>query len=430
MLRIKNLLWFLLSVLVFTSPGFSQDDMLLDDEDEMVEEDVVCIPENLAVTFDAYAGTITEPREISQMYSFGSEHFKNKNYDEALPYLWKVFLNDSVKKGSLAIGKIAESYFKQKKIDSTLIACYKGFEKFPDQQKLHYYAGFLQKELGKSTCAIPHYEALVAKNPKSKAYLSTLAFLYYKAEDFDKAIKTQTTVTEIFPDDAKAKDDLANFISASGESPFEQYLIVWKEDNTNFDAGRNVAKWGLEEGEYQKVINALNVIIPKDPKANDYKIRASAYENLGQNSNAIKDLNSWLALEPDNADIMLYIAVNYSANNQFKTANSWITKAIRKKPGYGKPYIVRGELYEAMVASCQDKESGPKALLDAKLVYEEAQKVYAQAQKDVAYKSKSKIKISNLKSFIRTAEDRFMNPNAKIKSNCYSFLVGKSGHPK
>jgi len=429
MLQIKNRLWLLFIVLLFTSPLFSQEDFFDDEDGEMQEqEDVTCIPENLVVPYDKYAGIEGAKDLVRQWYSFGSEHFKNKNYEEALPYLWKVYVNES-KYGSRAIGKIAECYFNQKKIDTTLIVCYKGLEKFPEQQKLHYYAGFLQKELGKSICAIPHYEAMVAKNPEKQVYLTELAFLYYKAGNFEKAIEIQTKITELFPEDAKAKEILANYMSASGESPLKAWEDAWNKDNTNFDAGRNVAKYAIEEGEYQKAINPLNIIIAKEPKAGDYKLRASAYENLGKYSNAIKDLNSWLALDPDNAEIMLYIAINYSASNKFSSANNWITKAIRKKPGFGKPYIVRGELYEAMVLYCQDNRGG-KIELEDKIAYEEAQKVYAQAQKDVAFKAKSRIKISNLKPFIRTSEDHFMNPNAKIKSSCYSFLVGKQGKKK
>lgn len=423
MVQIKKA-WLPLIVLLFAGHAFSQDDFEILDE-EGAQDEVVCIPENLAVPADSLVGTIKDARELSQLYSFGSEHFKNKNYSEALPYLWKVFLNDSGKRGSLSIGKIAESYFKQKKIDSTLIACYKGFKQFPNQQKLHYYAGFLQKELGKSICATPHYEALVAKSPKSKAYLSTLAFLYYKSENFEKSIETQTKVTELFPEDSKAKEKLANYMSASGESPLKAWESAWNQDNTNFDAGRNFAKYAIEEGENQIALEPLNIIIAKEPKSADYKLRATLFENLSQFTKAIKDLKSWLALEPGNSDIMLNIAVNYSFSNKFSAANSWITKAIRKKPSYGKPYIVRGELYEAMVVYCQDKRNNGKTEIEDKLVYEKAQKVYAQAQKDLSFKSKSKIKISNLKPFIRTKEDKFMSPNAKIKNACYSFLVQK-----
>jgi tetratricopeptide (TPR) repeat protein len=424
MLQIKKI-GLILIILFFVGPAFSQDDFEILDEEENTIEEVVCIPQSLAVPFDIYAGKITDARELSQLYSFGSEYFKNKNYKEALPYLWKVFVNNS-KNSSRAIGKIAESYFKEKKIDSTLIACYKGLEKFPTNQKLHYYAGFLQKELGKSSCAIPHYEAMVAKNPKSIAYLSTLAFLYSKSQKYEKAIETQQKVIDLDPSNAKAQDTIARYIAASGESPLAAWEKAWNQDNTNFKAGRNFAKYAIEEGEYEKAKAPLDVIIAKEPKISDYKLRASACENLGQYNSAIHDLNACLMMEPDDADVILSIAENYSTLNKFKTANNWISKAIRKKPGYGKPYIVRGEMVEAMVAHCQDKRGG-KVELEDKIAYEEAQKIYRQAQKDVAYKAKSKTKIKNLNPFIRTKEDIFMNPNAKIKSACYSFLVGKIG---
>ena len=121
---------------------------------------------------------------------------------------------------------------------------------------------------------------------------------------------------------------------------------------------------------------------------------------------------------------MLYIAVNYSANKRFTTANNWINRAISKKPGYGKPYIVRGELYESMVGACQ----GSKTELEDKIVYEEAQKVYEMAKKDPVFISTANTKIRNLNDYVRKPEEKFMEPNAKVVNPCYEFLVGKSGN--
>ena len=134
-------------------------------------------------------------------------------------------------------------------------------------------------------------------------------------------------------------------------------------------------------------------------------------------------MNEWLKIDPENADVMLYIAVNYMYLNRYTTANNWIGQALRKKPGYGEAYITRGELYEYMVSACQ----GPKTKLEDKVVYEEAIKVYKQATQDLASRSEANTKISNLKPFIRTPEEKFMEPNVTVKNSCYEFLVGSKG---
>lgn len=398
---------------------------LLGEETEKSSEEVNCIPEDLSVIFDKYSEIENAVSEVPKWYSFGSEYHKNKNYSAAIPILWKVFANDGGKRGNLAIGKIAESYFYENKIDSTLIACYKGLEKFPndDNQKLHYYAGLLQKELGRSACAIPHYDALVEKNPENLAYLTTLAFLLYKEND-NRSIEIQKKVVELSPDDSQAQEALAQYMAASGESPRLAWKDAWEKDNTNYNAGMSYVRYAIEEGYYQDAIGPLSIIISSDPSNKDaYKYRATAYESLGQNNSAISDLESWLNLDPENADIMLSIAVNYSANKKFTTANNWINKAIRKKPGYGKPYIVRGELYEAMVSEC----TGDKTSLEDKIVYEEAIEVYKMAKKDPIFISVANNKLNNLQNYIRLKEEIFMDPDVKIKNPCYEFLAGSKG---
>jgi tetratricopeptide (TPR) repeat protein len=408
---------FLISTYSF---GQEDDDMFLDDIGD--EKEVICAPEDLSVSFDKFAGTISDKMEVAKFYSFGSEYHKNKNYKDALPLLWKVYLNDNGKRANLAIGKIAESYVNLGFVDSSLIACYKGFEKFPDNQKLHYWAGYIQNKLGRSACAIPHYEALVAKNSNNTSYLSTLAFLYYKEED-ERAIDVQTTIVELSPDDPKAQEALANYITSFGGSPREALKDACEKDPTNLRVCRQYAKVSVDEGFFKEAIEILSRIIEQEATIEDYSLRATAYENISKNSNAVNDLNSWLQLEPNNADIMLSIAANYTAMNQFQTSNQWISKAISKKPGYGKPFIVRGEMYEAMVSHCQPGQMK----LEDKIVYEEAMFVYEQAKKDPGFRAIAITKVNNLKPHIRLPEERFMEPNAKVTNPCYGFLVGKSG---
>ncbi len=418
----KNILIKLLAFFLIVTFSYAQedDDMFLDDIGE--KNDIECIPEDLSVVFDSLTGSITDQMEVAKLYSFGSEYHKNKNYKDAMHLLWKVYLNDNGKRANLAIGKIAESYVNLGFVDSSLIACYKGFEKFPDNQKLHYWAGYIQDKLGRSACAIPHYEALVEKNGKNVSYLNTLAFLYYKEGDC-RSIEMQRRAIEIEPSNPKLQEALANYMSACGESPRLAYKDAWDKDNTNFRAGRQYAEASIDEGFYQDAVEPLSKIISAEPTAEDYKLRAGAYENLSKNYDAINDLNEWLKLEPNNADIMLSIAVNYTAVSKFSSANSWIAKAIRKKPSYGKPYIVRGEMYEAMVSHCQQGQ----VKLEDKIVYEEAMFIYEKAKKDPGFKAIANTKINNLKPFIRLPEQIFMEPNAQVVNSCYDFLVGKKG---
>ena len=286
----SKIIWILI-LFTFSSFLYAQDEGLLLGEEEESKEDIVCIPEDLSTPYDNHLFSGDVELEVRKAYSFGREYHKNKNYADALPLLWKVFVNDSGKYANSAVGLVAECYFNLNMVDSTLIACYKGLERFPDNQKLHYYAGFLQNQLGRSSCAIPHYEALVEQNPDNGPYLDTLAKLYNKTGQCEKAIEVQNKYVAQFPDDAGGSQNLAIYSAACGESSKDAWKKAWEADKTNFLAGRNYARSAIDEGSYQESLEPLTTIIDSEATAQDYKLRASAYENMGQNSKAIDDLN-------------------------------------------------------------------------------------------------------------------------------------------
>lgn len=251
--------------------------------------------------------------------------------------------------------------------------------------------------------------------------MQELALLYFRVGD-EKAIEVQQKVTELYPDDVKAAEKLGSYTQALLGSAIEVWREAFKKDHNNIKAARSYGKEAVVEGSFEEAIEPLTAVINKDPKADDYKYRALAYSNLKQYSKAIADLKAWLKLEPDNLDIMLEIAYNYSSAGSLKTANNWINKVLAKKPGYGAAYIAKGELYETAVLFCQKKRGSNKTELEDKLVYERAQAQYKKAMKDLSVKVKARNKYNNLKPYIRTKEDKFMNPGIKITSDCYSFI--------
>ncbi len=100
-------------ILILITPANAQ---IEDDFPENPEEtDVNCIPENLETPYDVYYNPETPENDIRKWYSFGSEYYKVQNYKDALPYLWKVFINDSGKYAVLAIRKITYAYFQARK---------------------------------------------------------------------------------------------------------------------------------------------------------------------------------------------------------------------------------------------------------------------------------------------------------------------------
>jgi len=398
------------------------------EDDDMFEEEkpeVVCIPDTLLTAYDQIEYGEVSLDDIRQAYSFGSEYYKNKNYKSALPYLWKVFINDSTKYARNAIRKIADSYFKLQQADSTFIACYRGLEKYPDHVILHYFAGFLQDNLGRPSCALVHYEALVADNPEKTEYLEKLAFLYYK-QDNEKAIEVQEKLTKIDPKNSEYSNLLAQYLEHfyGPGGGLEAYKKAWENDPENMDAAFKYGKAAYNAGEYKASLVPLTKVVEKDPKNDEaHKFIAMADESLENYSHAISEYKKILEVTPDNADIMIAISIDYRYLNQFQSSLYWANKALSTKPGYGLAYIARAEIYEAAVPYCQDKGKR-KRKYDDGLVYKKAQNEYKKAMNDPNFKAEARRRMNSLKPYLPTDEETFMNQNrTTLKDTCYTSWI-------
>lgn len=394
-----------------------EDDFLLGEKSE-----VSCIPENMTTVYDSFATKELE-QDIRILYSFGTEYYKNKSYKEALPYLWKVFLKGNDKYACNSVRKMADIYFYQGIVDSTLIVCYRGLERFPDEISLHHYAGSLQNKLGKSDCAIPHFEKLVETNPDNVDYLKTLALLLFRNQD-ERAVEFQKRVVTLKPDDAEESDLLADIMEAllDPEEALKQRKDNYEKNPKNPEYAFEYGQAAVNIGNFDEALKPLGVAIAKEPKVNTFLLRAQAYENLEKYGKAINDYKSALNIDSKNADIMVKIANDYKFKNNFGSAKYWVNKALSVKRGYGLAYITMGEIIEASVPYCQKQRGSSKTTFEDKLVYAEAKKEYKKAMNDSASRSKAKTKIGYLASLLPTKEDKFMNQGKQISSSCYGFL--------
>jgi tetratricopeptide (TPR) repeat protein len=426
-LKLNNIILFSVMLLfVFAGLSFAQmdDDLLFDEEEDEVGV-VICVPDSLASNYDQLKDSELSLDELRHTYSFGSEYFKNKSYKSALPYLWKVFLNDTTKYARNAVRKIADSYFNMQMADSTLIASYRGLAVFPDQTRLHYYAGYIQENLGKFTCAIPHYEALVDSDPENKQYLEKLAFLYFKNEDI-KALDVQRKLVSLDPQNnsySQMLGTMTKVLLGDSEELLKAYKDAYDKNSDDVNNCYNYGKTALDQGEYLTALEPLSRIIEKlDNKfVNAYKARAQCFEGLERNSSSINDYKKVVELEPQNADIMCAIANVYRNKEEFSKGRYWVNKALGTKPGFGLAYITMGEIYESAVTFCQ-KGRGRK--YDDGLVYEKAYAQYGKAMRDPAYKGMAKSRRNGLKPYLRTKEEKFMNNDrTTLKLSCYTSWI-------
>ncbi len=410
----------LLIVFLISGFAFSQEILTEDQPQDTTENN--CIPKNLTTPWDSLAKKPLN-QDIRLIFNFGYEYYKNQDYKDALPYLWNVFLHDSSKYAKASVRRLADIYFLQGKVDSTLIVCYRGLKMFPEMLRLHYYAGTLQNRLGKFRCAIPHFEELVKKDSTNIDYLKTLAFLYFKNDD-ERAVKVQEKVVKLDPNNVEENDRLAQFVAYFyGEGADLKYRFqTWKKEPNNMALAFKAAKVAVKSGKYKMALEPLNKILTTKPTKAAYLLRAEAYENLNEYTKAIADYKKALKLKPNDPDIMLKIADNYRSMNQFSKAKYWIYKALKAKPGYGLAHIMMGSIYETAVPYCQEKSHRKKTTYEDKLVYRKAYYEYKKAAKDPAFRSMALKKQEIIKPFIPTKEDEFMHKNDKIKSPCYQWI--------
>lgn len=395
------------------------------EDDEFGTEETNCIPESLMTKYDKIDYGDVTLDDIRQSYSFGSEYYKNKNYQAAIPYLWKVFLNDTTKYGRNAIRKLASSYFELQEADSTFIACYRGLAVYPDHIILHYFAGFLQDRIGNTKCAIPHYEALVEANPDKAEYLEKLAFLYFKEED-EKALEIQSRLVNLEPTNADYANTLAQmseFFYGPGGG-LEAFKQAWENDPDNMDFALKYGKAAYNAGQYQAALIPLNKVIGKDPKNKQaHELIARCDESLQKYTDAISEYKKILETEPGNAEVMCNIANDYRNLNQFSNGRYWVNRALQAKPGYGMAHMIMAEIYESAVTYCQNKENR-KRKYDDGLVYQKALEEYQKAAQDPNFRSDARQRINSLKPYLPTDEETFMNQNRKqLKEECYTSWI-------
>lgn len=407
-----------LGIILVGSQGiFSQD------VDEDQPENVPCEPASFKTVYDKFQSDSVKQSQIAIWYSLGQEEYKYKNYKRAIPYFWKIALNDKTGRFRVVFSKLADSYFHLDHIDSTLLIVYLGLKKHPKQSKLHFWAGFVQDQLGHVKCAIPHYEALVKAYPKNLEYWKKLAYLYFKAED-SKAIEAQKTVVSLDPKNVDATRLLAEIMNHFGEDPITALADAFKKDPKNVEIAFRYGKSAFDAGMYNEALKPFEAVLASNPnhiEAIEYL--GKTHESLDQLTAAIKDYKRILKINPRDAKVMCLIASAYGRMNNFRKALIYVNKAKRINPRFGLAYMTMAEIYENAVNYCSNKRNKSQLTYDDKIVYNLAAREYRKAARDPNFAAKANSRRRQLQSLLPSKEDLFMHKNSlKPKAPCYSWI--------
>lgn len=414
---------FKISLSILISYGSQFAFAQIDDLDIDMQEDVQCKPDEIVTGYEDFKIEDATQLKVAVWYSLAQEEYKYKNYKRALPYFWRVLMNDDTEKFKIVYHKIADCYFRLNEPDSTLLVAYLGLEKYPDHSSLNYWAALVHEKLGHTKCAIPHYEKLVEIDPQKKDYWSKLAILYFQLED-EKALEAQQKVCDLDPADVEASRLLSQMVIHFGGDPLQILRETYKKDTTNIENAYRYGKEAFDAGFYKDATEPFKVILAinnRNTSAMEYLGRS--YEALNQISNAIEIYKDILQVEPRNTKIMCMIASVYARQNQFTSARTYVRKAISIDASNGLPYMVMGEVYENAVNYCSNQRSKKELTYDDKLVYQKAVGEYHKAERDPNYAADAKRRANQLRNLVPTKEDYFMQKNrSEPREECYSWM--------
>jgi tetratricopeptide (TPR) repeat protein len=400
-------------------------------DDEMVEESP-CVPQSFQTSYDQFRSDTLTTQQIQIWYSFAQEEFKHEQYDKAVPYYWKVLVNDNTGTYKIVYSKLYTCYQEGGKrnpdqsiayLDSALLVLYRGLEKYPDYTTLHYNAGSLQRARGQGKCAIPHYEALLKEKPEEVNYLKVLASLYFEQGD-ERSLEVQKKVVDLAPTDVEASNLLVEMNKFFGKDPIDAMRDAFERDTTNISNAMRYGREAFVTGDYKASLRAANAVILADASHVDaMELKAKSYEGLNKVPEAINVYKEVLRIKPTDIRTLCAVARAYSGQKNFSAAVSNVSQAKRIDSGNGEPYMVMAQIYEDAVDYCSAKRKDNEYTYDDKLVFEKAREEYQKAQRDPNFASTAATRYNNLASLIPTKEEKFLKNNrTTINDSCYDWM--------
>lgn len=424
--NVLRICW-LLALLMIPPALFAQEEMEMEAEGMAV--DAECIPASLETSYDKFKADTTE-QQVAIWYSFAREEFKHEQYQKAIPYYWKVVLNDNSGRFRIAYSKLATAYFNLARansgggyLDSTLIVTYRGLEKYPDYGSLHFMGATIHRTLGRPSCAIPHYVAMLEENPQEGSYWKILAGLYLEIGD-EKALEAQQRYIDLNPDDAEAQTMKIQMLQSFGIDPITEMKSLFDQDPTDINNAMRYGREALIVGQSKEALRAFSAVLEQDPQYKDALLKtAEAYENLGQFRDAVGTYQKLLEIDGNDQDVLCNIAAAYAQLKQFSTARNYAARAKRVDASYGRAYIVMGDIYVAAAEHCNNQRGDNNYSYDDKLVFEMARAEYAAARKDPNFAARANTLYNGLRDFARSVEDKHMFSNREtIKDSCYDWM--------
>ena len=382
--------------------------------------------------------------KLIEQYSLFSEYYKNKEFETALPYGWKVLEMNPQKFSKWIYYKMEDILWAlhdsttiapgmKKSIEDTILYVYKLALKYDSADKTYFEPreAFVEETWLKMDphIVIKAYEKALADDPNMSTYYMNRLGQLYKNNQSDsnnyktKAIDLYTKLSEMEPDNPAWPSQLESLVE-NIEELVKLDQKAWNLDKNNLEKAWKYGSTALKAGMYDDAITALEFLVEKSPKTINYWSQlASVYQKTEQLNKAEDAYKKLIQLEPEKKENYLNLGIIYKDKNQYSLARQYYQKASEVGNGWGMPIYYIGNLYEQAARNC-------KFDFETKLVYLLALQTYRRAKNIDPTLDQAAERIGALQSSIPTKEDYFFRgyksgQTLPISGQCYGW-IGRS----
>jgi len=365
--------------------------------------------------------TTVDSVNILEQYSLFSEYYKNKDFDSALPYGWKVLSIDPQKFSKWIYYKMEDILWQlhdsstvtqeeKKAIRDTLMYVYDLALKY-DKSSASFFLprrAFVAETWFKFPPAkvIEYYLEAIKADPQISTYWVNRLGQFYKNNATDendykaKAIELYTQLSEKEPNNPTWNAQLESMVE-NIEQLVQLAKKTWDLDKNNLGKAWKYVSIAQRASEYNKAIIGLVFLTKKAPKTINYWTQlATAYQKIGNLKKAEEAYKTLISLEPDKKENHLNLGIIYKDRGMYSKARVEYRKAYNLDKSWGLPIYYEGLLYELSARK-------HKFDFQAKLVYLLAVQTYRKALRIESTLDQARSRIKALSSSVPTKEDYF-----------------------
>jgi len=385
-----------------------------------------------------------DPQEVITQYSLFSEYHKNRDFQSAVPYGWKVLSMDPVKFSKWIYYKMedclwflrdsADASVEQKKLLSdTTVYLYNLAMKHFSENKSYFQlrkAFITEVWLDASVeTKIKEYELAFQLDPNTDSYYYNRLGQIYKAnmdgnDDYkSKALDLYTFLSEKEQDNPVWNSELESLVD-NIDQLIDLAKKNWDLDPENLQKAWKYVSLTIKAGEMEKAIAGLEILVEKTPTNVTYWNQLSSlYYKSDKIDKAITAYRELIKLEPNAKEHYLNLGIALKDKNQLSQARVQFQKASEVAGGWGLAIFYEGLLYETAARGCGFE------FMD-KCVYLLAAETYRRAVNTDPSLNQARERISALNNSIPTKEDYFFRKlksgqSVKLEGKCYDW-IGRS----